>query len=61
MSRIPQRIYIHCAMSTTTPTHVVIVTVGTLGDVYPFLGIGLTLQRRGHRVTMLGPAIHCDA
>ncbi|HYF03150.1 MAG TPA: glycosyltransferase, partial [Patescibacteria group bacterium] len=32
--------------------HIVIAAYGTLGDVYPFLQLGLALQQRGHRITI---------
>lgn len=35
--------------------HIVIVTMGTDGDVFPFIGLGATLRSRGHRVTFAGP------
>jgi rhamnosyltransferase subunit B len=41
-----------------SPAHVVVITVGTAGDVHPFLGVATALQRRGHRVTFLAPAPH---
>jgi len=34
------------------PLHVVIATVGSRGDVQPYIAVGLALQRRGHRVTL---------
>ena len=34
------------------PHHVVLIAIGSSGDVHPFVGLGLTLQRRGHRVTV---------
>ena len=39
-------------------SHVVVVAGGSAGDMYPFLRIASALQRRGHHVTMLGPAAH---
>lgn len=36
-----------------TPRHVLIVTVGSHGDIHPFLAIGAELVRRGHRVTVI--------
>ena len=36
--------------------HVVIVSIGTQGDLYPLLGIGRALKTRGHRVTVLANA-----
>ena len=32
--------------------HVVLIAIGSSGDVHPFIGLGLALQRRGHRVTV---------
>jgi len=32
--------------------HAILVTLGTDGDVYPYLGLGELLRRRGHRVTL---------
>jgi len=40
--------------------HVVIATVGSLGDLFPFLAIGQVLQRRGHRVTVATHRVHRD-
>jgi rhamnosyltransferase subunit B len=36
-----------------TTKHYVLTPVGSAGDVYPYLGIGRELRRRGHRVTLL--------
>lgn len=36
-----------------TPRNVLIVPVGSAGDVHPFVGIGAALKARGHRVTVL--------
>jgi rhamnosyltransferase subunit B len=33
--------------------HVLLVTVGSAGDVHPFVGMGLALRARGHRVTLI--------
>lgn len=33
--------------------HVVLASVGSLGDVHPFIAIGRALQQRGHRVTLI--------
>ena len=38
--------------------HVLIVAVGTAGDLYPFLRIARALIARGHRVTLLGVQAH---
>ena len=34
--------------------HFVCTTFGSSGDVFPFLGLALELQRRGHDVTAMG-------
>ena len=34
------------------PHHVVLIAIGSSGDVHPFVGLGLALQRRGHQVTV---------
>ncbi len=33
--------------------HFVLVTIGSHGDVHPFIGIGQALQSRGHRITLI--------
>jgi rhamnosyltransferase subunit B len=33
--------------------HVILCPFGSAGDVYPFLGLGLELRRRGHRITLI--------
>jgi rhamnosyltransferase subunit B len=38
--------------------HYLLVTVGTAGDMFPFMSMALALQRRGHRVTLAGPLPH---
>ena len=38
--------------------HIVIATVGSLGDLFPFLAIGQELNARGHRVTIATHGIH---
>lgn len=43
---------------TTTHSHVVVATYGTLGDVYPYLQLAVTLQARGHRVTLVSSAFY---
>src|SRR4051812_6728850 len=35
--------------------HVILATVGTDGDVFPYLGLGRALLARGHRATLAGP------
>lgn len=40
--------------------HIVIATVGSLGDLFPFLAVGQVLRRRGHRVTVATHAVHRD-
>ena len=46
--------------------HLLIATLGSAGDVHPFLAIGGTAQARGHRVTVctnpaFQAAVECDA
>lgn len=41
--------------------HVLVVAVGTAGDLYPFLRIARDLIARGRRVTLLAPAVHEQA
>ena len=38
--------------------HLLVATLGSAGDMYPFLRLARDLQARGHRVTMIGPAVH---
>ena len=33
--------------------HVLLPTIGSAGDVHPFIGLGLALRARGHRATIL--------
>src|SRR5687767_14279009 len=40
--------------------HVILATVGTDGDVFPFMGLGAALRARGHRVTLAGPETYRD-
>jgi rhamnosyltransferase subunit B len=40
------------------PSHIVLATSGSLGDLYPFLALGCELQRRGHRATIATTANH---
>lgn len=42
-------------MTAAAPLHVVIATLGSAGDIHPFLALGQGLQARGHRVTVLCP------
>jgi UDP:flavonoid glycosyltransferase YjiC (YdhE family) len=39
--------------ATTQPMNVLITPVGSAGDNYPFVGLGIELARRGHRVTVI--------
>lgn len=41
--------------------HVVIATVGSQGDLFPFLAVGRELVARGHRVTVGAHVMHRDA
>jgi rhamnosyltransferase subunit B len=45
----------------TDPPHYVVITAGTLGDLYPLLGLASALKRRGRRVTVVGPTAHLEA
>lgn len=38
-------------------SRIVLATIGSLGDLHPFIALGLDLQRRGHSVVI---ASHCD-
>ncbi len=38
--------------------HFILVTIGSAGDLFPFLWIGRALRARGHRVDFLGPDLH---
>jgi rhamnosyltransferase subunit B len=38
--------------------HAILVTMGTDGDVFPFVGLGARLRSRGHRVTLVAPAAY---
>lgn len=38
--------------------HALLVTFGTDGDVFPYIGLGVHLRSRGHRVTLAAPASH---
>ena len=40
--------------------HIVIATLGSLGDLHPFLALGVALQQRGHRVTLATSADYED-
>jgi rhamnosyltransferase subunit B len=46
---------------TAGPVHVLVVAVGTAGDVYPLLRVARELMARGHRVTLLGIQVHAEA
>src|SRR5258708_1862505 len=40
------------------PMHAFLVTFGTDGDVFPYLGLSRELRRRGHRVTIISSESH---
>ena len=40
-------------LSSAADTHVILVALGSSGDVHPFLGLGRELRRRGHPVTLV--------
>lgn len=40
------------------PMHVVLVTIGSAGDLFPFLRMALALVDAGHRISFLGPVQH---
>src|SRR5262245_5118169 len=40
--------------------HAILATVGTDGDVFPYLGLGRALRARGHRVTLGAPEPYRD-
>ena len=33
--------------------HVILVSIGTDGDIFPYVGLGATLRSRGHRITLV--------
>lgn len=43
------------------PRHIVFATVGSQGDLFPFLAVGRELVARGHRVTVGAHAMHREA
>jgi UDP:flavonoid glycosyltransferase YjiC (YdhE family) len=40
--------------------HAILATMGTDGDVFPFVGLGIRLRARGHQVTLAAPEPHRD-
>ncbi|HWY78121.1 MAG TPA: nucleotide disphospho-sugar-binding domain-containing protein, partial [Verrucomicrobiae bacterium] len=40
--------------------HAILITLGTDGDVFPYVGLGVALRSRGHRVTLVASA-HYEA
>ncbi|MDB5791022.1 MAG: hypothetical protein JWQ80_1046 [Massilia sp.] len=44
--------------SARKPLHVVLVTIGSAGDLFPFMRMALALVDAGHRVSFLGPTQH---
>jgi rhamnosyltransferase subunit B len=46
-------------MDQTAPRpHIVVVTIGSAGDLFPFLRMATTLRDAGHQVSFLAPAMH---
>lgn len=43
------------------PRHILLLPVGSAGDVFPFIWLGRKLKARGHRVTMLTACLFEDA
>jgi rhamnosyltransferase subunit B len=41
-------------------THYIVITVGTTGDMYPFISIAKALRTLGREVTLIGPTFHRD-
>jgi rhamnosyltransferase subunit B len=42
----------------TGPMDIVLITIGSAGDLFPFLRIGTTLRDLGHRVSFVAPWLH---
>ena len=40
------------------PFHIVLVTIGSAGDLFPFMRLALALREAGHRISFLGPVQH---
>jgi rhamnosyltransferase subunit B len=40
------------------PIHFIVATIGSAGDLFPFLSMALALRARGHRVSFLAPEQH---
>lgn len=40
-----------------TPRHFIVATIGSAGDLFPFLRVALALRARGHRVDFIAPAL----
>ncbi|MDB5323715.1 MAG: glycosyl transferase family 28 [Phycisphaerales bacterium] len=40
--------------------HAILASMGTDGDIYPYVGLGLALRRRGHRVTLVAAEDYRD-
>jgi rhamnosyltransferase subunit B len=45
-------------IDTPARTHFVVVTIGSAGDLFPFMAMALALRERGHRVSFLAPEQH---
>src|SRR5262249_60123421 len=40
--------------------HAILATLGTDGDVFPYIGLGVQLRARGHQVTLAAPEPYRD-
>jgi len=40
------------------PKHIVLTTIGSLGDLHPMIALALELERRGHRTTIVTPEFY---
>jgi rhamnosyltransferase subunit B len=42
------------------PSRIILIGLGSAGDVHPNVGLGLALKKRGHQVTLLAPSVFRD-